>query len=475
MFQLTRYSAPLGLKWRSSVWFVTLVVGAEALGYKDPSSLTGYLLLAFAAGLVFSTPPITWLSERFHSRRTLLLIGIVGLIGAQILFMLAPVYWVLVVARFLQGTSSTVIWTVGSALLCDTVPTSRIGQQFGIALTGLSFGSAIGPTIGGALYNSLGFHAPFIFSLGLLGFDLILRFLVIEKRDAVRWGFDPTAACLQGGNNNNQDFDVETSTSEPDTIKNKEKGLENETEIPADLSRNEISHHQSSLQLMLTILKSKRAMAAALVILIYGIDIGMLEPTVPLRFQEIYGYTSLKVGLVFMGATFPTIISSAIAGILCDKLGTGLINAICFLLALPWFLILAIHGPVALFIVALILLFFFLGSIPAPAMAELAGVARSTKGIGYSHIYGVFNLAYGIGTAIGPLVASQLYDHVHNGFTVLLGLATFLLLLALGFVVTWMGDVSLLMQVKHKLATRGTSSLAGATVEMELPSAIEVV
>ncbi|GJJ08877.1 hypothetical protein Clacol_003097 [Clathrus columnatus] len=443
MLQLTRYSAPLGLKWRSSVWFVTLVVGAgmttdvvfgtiiipvipfrlEALGYKDPSSLTGYLLLAFAAGLVFSTPPITWLSERFHSRRTLLLIGIVGLIGAQILFMLAPVYWALIVARVLQGISSTVIWTIGSALLCDTVPESRIGQQFGIALTGLSFGSAISPSIGGALYHSLGFHAPFIFSLGLLGFDLILRFLVIEKRDAVRWGFDPTAACLQVYNNN-QDSDINTSASEPETVKSK-RSLEKEKEIPADLSRDEISHHQSSLHLTLTILKSNRAMAAALAVLIYGADIGMLEPTVPLRFQEIYGYTSLKVGLLVQ---------------LLEYYATNSVQVL------------------------------FLGSIPAPAMAELAGVARSTKGIGYSHIYGVFNLAYGIGTAIGPVIASQLYDHVHDGFTVLLGLATFLLLLALGFVVTWMGDVSLLMQ----LAARRTSSLAGATVEMELPSTIVV-
>lgn len=33
------------------------------------------------------------------------------------MFMEAPTYWLMIIARFLQGISSTVIWTVGLALL----------------------------------------------------------------------------------------------------------------------------------------------------------------------------------------------------------------------------------------------------------------------------------------------------------------------------------------------------------------------
>lgn len=44
-------------------------------------------------------------------------------------------------------------------------------------------------------------------------------------------------------------------------------------------------------------------------------------------------------------------------------------------------------------------LVFFCGTVPAPAMAELAGVAtKDMKGVGFAHLFGVFNLAYGIGT-----------------------------------------------------------------------------
>lgn len=134
----------------------------------------------------------------------------------------------------------------------------------------------------------------------------------------------------------------------------------------------------------------------------------------------------------------------------------------------------------------LVLLVFFAGTIPAPAMAELAGVARSTDGIGYSHIYAAFNLAYAFGTAseflfcnqsdttfkyacaAGPLVGSQLYDHVRNGFTVVAGLATFLLFLALVLVVLWMGDIPLPVQIKSRFCFR-TSPPATCTCRKEVP------
>lgn len=202
--------------------------------------------------------------------------------------MLGPTYAALVIARILQGISSTVIWTVGSALLCDTVPEDRIGQQFGIALTGLSSGSAIAPTVGGALYNSFGFRAPFIFSLGLLGFDLILRCLIIEKTDAMKWGFDPTATCPKAGTDQKHDEQAPSRTTDTPTHLEKvspikdaavlhaydqkcsaDENNDKESTLPS-VSSIKGSSRQSSLRLILTILHSKRAMSAVLSISIYA-------------------------------------------------------------------------------------------------------------------------------------------------------------------------------------------------------------
>lgn len=94
------------------------------------------------------TPPIAHFSERYNSRRIPLLAGQVALVGAQIMLMEAPKYWVMVLARIIQGISSSVVWVVGLALLyacrdaplkccydifmvnrCDTAPESSVGSK----------------------------------------------------------------------------------------------------------------------------------------------------------------------------------------------------------------------------------------------------------------------------------------------------------------------------------------------------------
>jgi DHA1 family solute carrier family 18 vesicular amine transporter 1/2 len=75
-----------------------------------------------------ATIPIAGLSERYSERRLPLIAGLLTLIGSQILFMLAPAYWVMCLARVIQGVSSSVVWVVGLALLCDVVPEAHIGS-----------------------------------------------------------------------------------------------------------------------------------------------------------------------------------------------------------------------------------------------------------------------------------------------------------------------------------------------------------
>lgn len=56
-------------------------------------------------------------SERYDVRRMPLIIGLVALLGSQVMLMEAPNYWVMVLARILQGVSSSMVWIVGLALL----------------------------------------------------------------------------------------------------------------------------------------------------------------------------------------------------------------------------------------------------------------------------------------------------------------------------------------------------------------------
>jgi predicted MFS family arabinose efflux permease len=56
-------------------------------------------------------------SERYSTRRMPLILGLIALIASQIMFMEAPNYAVMAVARVLQGISSSMVWIVGLALL----------------------------------------------------------------------------------------------------------------------------------------------------------------------------------------------------------------------------------------------------------------------------------------------------------------------------------------------------------------------
>lgn len=51
----------------------------------------------------------------------------------------------------------------------------------------------VGPPVAGALYDRFGFHGPFIFGIIVTAVDLIGRFLIIERKHAIRWGIDPAA------------------------------------------------------------------------------------------------------------------------------------------------------------------------------------------------------------------------------------------------------------------------------------------
>jgi predicted MFS family arabinose efflux permease len=57
------------------------------------------------------------ISEKYNTRRMPMLLGLVILIGSQIMFMEAPIFAVMCIARILQGFGSSIVWIAGLALL----------------------------------------------------------------------------------------------------------------------------------------------------------------------------------------------------------------------------------------------------------------------------------------------------------------------------------------------------------------------
>lgn len=92
---------------------------------------------------------------------------------------------IFIVGRTLQGISAAVVWTVGLALVSDTVGSENIGQQMGKrckpqilqfadALTGyvsiaMSLGILVAPLLGGVVFARAGYNAVFAIQYALIG------------------------------------------------------------------------------------------------------------------------------------------------------------------------------------------------------------------------------------------------------------------------------------------------------------------
>ncbi|KAI0090022.1 major facilitator superfamily domain-containing protein [Irpex rosettiformis] len=474
-------SKPWGLRWRCSPWYAseilkdlnipsytakgllvdlmvyTIIVPVlpfrlQDLGYTGISGLTGWLLFAYSGALVIATLPIAAVSEKYANRQYLLVFGQIVLIGAQIMLMEARHYWLMVLARILQGASSSVIWVLGLALICDTTHESIQGRQLGIAVSGFSLGGFIGPPVGGALYGKFGIRGPFVFSILLTAVDFLLRCLIIERKHAIRYGIDPAApsrpsedaveeASIKG---DTKTSDAVATIDQVDTIQRDESQQVLE-------SVNLRDQPLSLFGVLKVFLKSPRALATIYGTLTYGYVQNSQEPALPLYLEANYGLNSSKVGLVLLAGVIPTLVSAPVSGWLADIKGAELVSALATIIGIPWWGLITIKGPLWLFIFFYAILNFFLAAIVSPLTAELALIARSHRGIGYAHVYGAFNMGFGIGSAVGPIIGGQLYQHVKEGWRAICLLGVGLLSTSVVTAVCFVGEVPILKKFKGRL------------------------
>ncbi|KAF9260826.1 MFS general substrate transporter [Marasmius fiardii PR-910] len=473
-------STPLGLKWRAGFWYVTFVVWLgitvdilvysiivpvipfrlEQLGYDNVSSRVGWLLFSFTR--LLATLPIATISERHDARKWPLVLGIFLLIGAIIMLMEAPVYWLMVIARFLQGVASTLVWVPGLALLCDTVSDKVIGRQMGVVMSGLSLGFLIGPPVGGALYDRFGFRGTCLFGVIAAIVDLIARLIVIERKYALKWGFDPqnpvNATTTEPSNDGSTPAPMEEM---------KQEGTSGSTN--ADTPQTEPTSdgspkvHLSLAAVVLLLLKSPRAWTSILCILTAGMLATILEAPLPVHMNRVWNFDSRKVGLVFIASVVPSFVSTLLAGYLSDKFGAAPVVFAGLVLAIPFWVSIT-YNILVLFIVSFAVELFFISGAFAPLNAELAHVSQSTEGIGYAHVSGAFNIGWGVGSAVGPIIGGQIFDHVKNGWPTLCYIAIGLVTATAVVVFFGLGDETLLSKTKRFIDTRRPNIVPSSNV-----------
>lgn len=135
---------------------------------------------AFGLGMfLLSTPMGTWAGR--VGRKPILFISLAGFIVTNIALAFVNVPLLFILIRFVEGMLISGLMPVSMAMVGDTIPLEKQGRWIGFLTTAQATGIALGPGIGGFLYQAMGFTGPFLLSAAIaLVASLLAVFMVPE-------------------------------------------------------------------------------------------------------------------------------------------------------------------------------------------------------------------------------------------------------------------------------------------------------
>lgn len=253
----------------------------------------------------------------------------------------------------------------------------------------------------------------------MLAIDFIMRVLVIEKKVADRYettdnpsSGDPEAAQHQNTNG---------SDSSP---AQGEQG-EEEPLLGKETNHFRLSKDQPAIAQKITILPcmaDPRLLVALLVAFVQALLLGSFDATVPTTAKELFGFDSLKGGLLFLPLGAFDLIIGPLAGWFVDRYGTKPCAVIGYTYLIPVLLLLRLPRPggkdqILLYGGLLALCGIGLAIIGAPSIVEAGSVVQKYYeanpdffgGQGpYAQLYGLNSMVFSLGLAVGPALAGEL-------------------------------------------------------------------
>ncbi|KAK4988480.1 hypothetical protein LTR50_003884 [Elasticomyces elasticus] len=437
---------PAFLAYRSSNWFivgtVSVAVFTDIFVYGlvvpvlpftltsrsgiHPSSVQSWvsiLLAVYGAALLAASPFCGWLADRTSSRRFPLLLGLFALAGSTVMLTVGNSIAILVAGRVFQGISAAVVWCVGLALLVDTVGKDNIGECMGWVGLSMSLAVLIAPLLGGVVFARAGYYAVFAMAFGLIGVDVMLRLALIEKKIAVKWQTPPEKDIPI-----RQHVPTETTAEKQIADGTPDAVTESTTSTPY-VSPFAIRR----LPPVITLLASRRLLAALWGCLIQAALLTSFDSVLPLFVRDTFGWDSVGAGLIFLPVVLPSFVGPLV-GWLADKYGPRWLTTVGFVAAAPCLILLRLvsHnslGQKAGLCTLLFLIGMTLNLVLTPLMAEVTYAVeakekkhpdRSFGPYGaYAQAYGLFNMAFAGGCLVGPLVGGFINQKAGWGATTL--------------------------------------------------------
>lgn len=326
---------------------------SQELGVSDFG--IGFLFSVYAIAVLVGAIPLGWLSDRL-GRKPFILFGMFAMSGAFVFYALADGYWMLVIARALDGLTAAATWSAGLALLGDHYEDSVMGEKMGFAMGGAAMGGIAGPLIGGVMYDLAGYRSPFYLVAILCALIGVAAIFLREDRSHIR-------------------------------------------------------RSAGFVEKLGPMLSNRMLMLACLIALVTTIGFGMLEPTLPLHLEEEFSLSTSEVGILFGVLTAVFALGSPLAGKLSDRAGRRL----PILLGLAGTALLMPLLPLAPNMPALCLVMAGLGMgiafFDAPSLPMITDSLPRKPGEGsdFGMAFGLLNIFWSMGYALGPLMGSAVY------------------------------------------------------------------
>jgi DHA1 family solute carrier family 18 vesicular amine transporter 1/2 len=326
---------------------------SQELGVSDFG--IGFLFSVYAIAVLVGAIPLGWLADRL-GRKPFILFGMFAMSGAFVFYALASSYWVLVIARALDGLTAAATWSAGLALLGDYYEDSVMGEKMGFAMGGAAIGGIAGPLIGGVMYDLAGYRSPF--------------YLV-------------AVLCAMIG-------------------------------VAAIFLREDRSHIQPGtgfVKMIKPMLRNRMLMLACLIALVTTIGFGMLEPTLPLHLEEKFSMSTSQIGMLFGVLTLFFALGSPLAGRLSDRAGRRLpilLGVAGTALLMP-FLPLVSRAFLLYVIMAGLGLSIALFDTPSLPMITDSLTRKPGEGSNYGMAFGLLNIFWSMGYALGPLLGGAVF------------------------------------------------------------------
>ncbi|KAL2064432.1 hypothetical protein VTL71DRAFT_4926 [Oculimacula yallundae] len=432
-------TTPRGLKWRSNTLFI---LGTVAIGMFTDLFLyglvvpilpfilvdrvhvpndqiqyyTSLLLACYAGSQVIFSLVAGVIADKLPSRQPPFLVGLAALFGSTAMLFLGRTIWVLILARVLQGISASVVWTIGLAMVMDTVGADKLGITIGSMFSFITVGELIAPVFGGFMYRKAGAGAVFYTAFGLLIVDFLMRLVVIEKKVAIKYGVDYSSES--------EDADSEYGETSP--------LLTNGNTKEEELAKWIIPAGQPEWIKKFPILYcmgNSRLLVALVVAFTQATILAVFDATIVIESRDLFGFDSLKAGLLFIPLILPPLVIGPIAGRGVDKWGGRVFAAFGFLyLALPLVLLRIPHigGSAEIAKMATVLGFCGLGLaiISSPSIVEGSYVVEQYHTANpdlfgengpYGQLYAVSSMVFSAGLTCGPLISGALRERIGYG------------------------------------------------------------